>query len=230
MELTMIEESKEFEDDIEESEDRQQPSDYEENDQPLGKESDVDNDSDDVSEPINEGETISNKKPEKLVDKSNMDLSEQELDEIADTTIEVIRELLYFFEAETAEIEEFEGDEGELIFDVVGDNLAMLIGRHGRTLESMQYLVSAIVSKRLGFHYPVIIDVEGYINRRRQKLITLAKSSAAKAIRQKRSVRLRPMSPYERRIIHMALKEDRRVKTESEGVEPNRQVVIHFTR
>ena len=167
---------------------------------------------------------------DRLYDQPSRELTEQELDEIADTTIEAIREILFFFDAEESDIEEYEGDEGELIFDIVGDNLAMLIGRHGRTLESLQYLVSAIVNKRIGFHYPVVVDIEGYLNRRRQKLVALAKSSAARAIRQKKSVRLRPMSPYERRIIHMALKSDRRVKTESEGQEPNRQVVIHFTK
>lgn len=156
------------------------------------------------------------------------ELSDEELDEIADTAIEVLRGILAFFDAEEAEIEEYEGDDMELIFDVVGDNLAMLIGRHGRTLDALQYLVSAIVSKRIGQHYPVVVDVEGYVNRRKQKLVSIAKSSAARVIRQKRSVRLRPMSPYERRIVHMALKGDTRVRTESEGVDPNRQVVIHL--
>jgi len=110
----------------------------------------------------------------------------------------------------------------------VGENLGMLIGRHGRTLEAIQLLVTAIVNRKIGYHYPVVVDVEGYINRRKQKLITLAKTSAARAIRSNRSVRLRPMSPYERRIVHMALKDDRRVRTESEGTDPNRQIVIHL--
>jgi len=165
--------------------------------------------------------------PREAPDDPDLVLSEEELDEIADIAIEVIRNLLGYFDAEEAEIEEYEGDEMELIFDVVGDNLAMLIGRHGRTLEAMQYLVSAIVNKRIGRHYPVVVDVEGYVNRRKQKIVSIAKSSAARAIRQKRSVKLRPMSPYERRIVHMTLKSDNRVRTESEGVDPNRQVVIY---
>lgn len=156
------------------------------------------------------------------------DLSEEELDAIADIAIEVIRELLVHFDAEKAEIEEYEGDEMELIFDIIGSNLAVLIGRHGRTLEAMQYLVSAIVSKRSGTHYPVVVDIEGYVNRRKQKLVSIAKSSAARAIRQRKSVKLRPMSPYERRIIHMALRNESRVRTESEGTDPNRQVVIYL--
>jgi len=170
----------------------------------------------------------SSEKEHHYVNYQELDLSEEDLDEIADAAIDVIRELLYFFNAEESGIEEYEGEENELIFDIVGDNLAMLIGRHGRTLEALQYLVSAIVSKRIGYQYPVVVDVEGYVNRRKQKLISLAKSSAARVIRQKRSVRLRPMSPYERRVVHMALKDDNRVKTESEGSDPNRQVVIYL--
>ncbi|MCL2137798.1 MAG: KH domain-containing protein [Coriobacteriia bacterium] len=156
-----------------------------------------------------------------------MNLTEDDLDNIADTVIDVVRKLLYFFDAEDSEIDEYEGEEQELIFDVVGDNLAVLIGRHGRTLEALQSIVSAVVNKKLGFHYPVVVDIEGYVNRRKQKLIAMARSSAARAIRQKRSVKLRPMSPYERRIVHMALKDDKRIRTESEGVDPNRQVIIY---
>jgi spoIIIJ-associated protein len=157
-----------------------------------------------------------------------MNLSEDELDAIADTTIEVLRKVLYYFNSEQVEIEEYEGDEDELIFDIVGENLGMLIGRHGRTLEAIQLLVSAMVSRKIGYHYPVVIDVEGYVNRRKQKLIALARSSAARAIRSNRSVRLRPMTASERRIVHMTLKEDKRVRTESEGSDPNRQIVIYL--
>ncbi len=153
-------------------------------------------------------------------------LSEEELDSLADTAIEVLRSVLTYFKATGVEIDEYEGEEGELILDVVGDNLAVLIGRHGRTLDALQFVVSSIVNKRVGFRYPLVIDIEGYKQRRRQKLESVAKSSAARAIRQNRDVRLRPMTPYERRIIHVALKDDPRIITSSEGKEPNRQVVI----
>ncbi len=145
---------------------------------------------------------------------------------MADTTIEALRSVLGYFGADEAEIDEYEGEDGELILDIVGDNLAVLIGRHGKTLDSLQFLVSAMVSKKLGFRYPVVIDIEGYKQRRKQKIVSVAKSSAARAIRQKHEVSLRPMNPYERRIIHIALREDRRVMTSSEGIEPNRYVVI----
>ncbi|MDR2196962.1 MAG: KH domain-containing protein [Coriobacteriales bacterium] len=153
-------------------------------------------------------------------------LTDEELDAIADAAIEAINRLLPWFGVENATIEEYEGDEGELIFDIVGENLAILIGRHGRTLDAFQFVVSSMVAKRIGFRHPLQVDVEGYKHRRKQKLVTIAKSSAARALRQKREVRLRPMTPYERRIVHIALRDDPRVSTTSEGVEPNRQVVI----
>ena len=153
-------------------------------------------------------------------------LSEEELDSLADNAMEVLRSVLVYFNAADVEIDEYEGEEGELILDVVGENLAVLIGRHGRTLDALQFVVSSIVNKRVGFRYPLVIDIEGYKQRRRQKLESVAKSSAARAIRQKRDVRLRPMTPYERRIIHVALKDDPRIATSSEGKEPNRQVII----
>jgi spoIIIJ-associated protein len=155
-------------------------------------------------------------------------LTEEELDIIADTAIDAIRGLLGYFGIEEVEIDEYEGDEGELILDIVGDNLAVLIGRHGKTLDSLQFLVSSIVGKRTGYRHPVIIDIEGYKHRRKQKLISIAKSSATRAIRQKREVHLRPMTPYERRIIHVALKNDKRVVTRSEGTEPSRHIVIEL--
>jgi spoIIIJ-associated protein len=154
------------------------------------------------------------------------ELSDEELDKVADTTIETLRQILTFFDAEDCTIDEYEGDDGELIFDVVGENLAVLIGHYGKTLDALQYLVASIVNKKIGFRYPIVVDIEGYRNRRRQKLETLAKSSAARCIRTKKEVRLRPMTPYERRIIHIILRDERRVFTESEGEDPQRQIVI----
>jgi spoIIIJ-associated protein len=163
---------------------------------------------------------------EKNFNEIAVQLSEEELDTIADTTIEVIHQLLRYFGADNAEIDEYEGEEGELIFDIVGDNLAVLIGRHGKTLDSFQFLVSSIVGKKTGYRHPVIVDVEGYKHRRKQKLVSIAKSSATRAIREKHEVKLRPMSPYERRIIHVALKDDKRITTHSDGVEPARYVIV----
>lgn len=159
-------------------------------------------------------------------DQEELELTDEQLDLVADTALEVLREILGYFGARDATIEEYEGDEGEIILDVVGVDLAVLIGRHGRALESLQSLVSAIVHRRLGFRYPVVVDIEGYRHRRRQKIDTMAKSAADRAVRQHTPVKLRPMSPYERRLVHVALRGDDRVVTGSEGVEPNRLVVI----
>lgn len=160
------------------------------------------------------------------VAEDELELTDEQLDLVADTALEVLREILGYFGAKDATIEEYEGDEGEIILDVVGVDLAVLIGRHGRALESLQSLVSAIVHRRLGFRYPVVVDIEGYRHRRRQKIDTMAKSAAERAVRQNTPVKLRPMSPYERRLVHVALRGDDRVVTGSEGVEPNRLVVI----
>lgn len=157
----------------------------------------------------------------------DFELTDEELDEIADTSIDVLKDILSQFEITGAEINEYEGDEGEIILDIVGsDDLAILIGRRGRNLDALQLLVSTIVFKKLGYRYPVTVDVESYKHRQRQKLESLASSAASRAYKQDRDIKLRPMTPYERRLVHMALRNDDRVETFSEGIEPNRCVVV----
>lgn len=158
--------------------------------------------------------------------KAGVELTDDELDTIADVSISIVRSLLSHFGAESSPIDEYEGDEGELILDITAPDLAVLIGRHGRTLEALQTLVSLLVSRKLGFRYPISIDVEGYKSRRHDKVISMAKSAAARAVSQDRKVSLPPMSAYERRLVHIALREDDRIDTHSEGVDPERRVVI----
>ena len=158
--------------------------------------------------------------------KADEDLTDEELDAVADVAITVLRDLLAFFDAADSPIDEYEGDEGELILDVTAPDLAVLIGRHGRTLESLQSLFSLLVSRKLGFRYPVAVDVEGYKSRRHDKVISMAHSAASRAARQHGTVSLPPMSAYERRLVHIALRDDDRVDTHSEGSEPERRVVI----
>ena len=160
------------------------------------------------------------------VEDDSMSLSDEELDNIADTAIAALKDVLKYFNVGEVTIDEYEGDEGELILDITGDDLAVLIGRHGKTLDALQFIISAITVRKIGFRFPVIIDVEGYKNRQRQKLESLARSSASKAASQGRSVKLRPMTPYERRIIHVALRDDPRVDTASEGEGTARHVVV----
>ena len=153
------------------------------------------------------------------------ELTDEELDRVADEAVSIIQSILDGFGID-ATIEEYEGDEGEIILDIVGADLGLLIGRHGRTLDSMQVLVSAITNRRLGFRYPVLVDVEGYRNRRRVKLEEMGQRAAERAVRQKGAVKLRPMSALERRVVHMSLRDDPRVTTASEGEEPFRAVVV----
>ena len=155
-----------------------------------------------------------------------VEITEEELDRIADTAIAALKDILKYFDIGEVTIDEYEGDDGELILDITGADLAVLIGRHGKTLDALQFIVSAITVRTIGYRFPVIVDVEGYKQRQRQKLESLARSSAKKAISQQRSIKLRPMTPYERRIIHIALRDDPRVDTGSEGEGAARHVVI----
>ena len=86
--------------------------------------------------------------------------------------------------------------------------------------------MSSITTRTIGYHYPVVIDVEGYKSRQRQKLESIARSSASRAVSQNRRMKLRPMTPYERRIIHITLRDNPDVETVSEGEGPGRHVVI----
>lgn len=155
-----------------------------------------------------------------------IEVTEEELDAIADTAIAALQDILKYFNVGEVTIDEYEGDEGELILDITGDDLAVLIGRHGRTLDALQFVVSAITVRSMGFRYPVIVDVEGYKSRQREKLESIARSTANKAANQHRSVKMRPMTPYERRIVHIALRDDDRVDTASEGEGSARHVVV----
>ena len=153
-------------------------------------------------------------------------VTDEMLDNIADTAIAALQDILRYFNVGEVTIDEYEGDEGELILDISGDDMAVLIGRHGKTLDALQFIVSMITVRTIGFRYPVVVDVEGYKNRQRQKLESIAHSSANRAASQHRKVGLRPMTPYERRIIHIALRDDDRVETVSEGEGSARHVVV----
>ena len=153
-------------------------------------------------------------------------ITDDELDHIADTAIAFISDILSYMNVGEVEINEYEGDEGELILDLTGGDLAILIGRHGKTLDALQFLVSTATARMIGYRYPVVVDVEGYKGRQREKLESVAYSAADRAVSQNRSVRLRPMTPYERRIIHITLADDPRVETASEGEGTARRVVV----
>ena len=117
-----------------------------------------------------------------------------------------------------------------LNIDLSGEDMGVLIGKRGQTLDSLQYLVSLIVNKESEEYLRVKLDTENYRERRKATLENLAKNIASKVKRTKRPVALEPMNPYERRIIHSALQGDRYVTTKSDGEEPYRHVIVFLKR
>ena len=121
---------------------------------------------------------------------------------------------------------EYDEKEKNMNIDLACEDIGMLIGKRGQTLDSLQYLVSLVVNKETEEYVRVKVDTENYRERRKATLENLAKNMAHKVKRIRRSVSLEPMNPYERRIIHAALQDDKYVTTHSEGDEPYRRVVI----
>lgn len=111
-----------------------------------------------------------------------------------------------------------------IVFD--GEDMGLLIGKRGQTLDSLQYIISLVVNKESDSYIRIKVDTENYRERRKATLENLAKNLAYKVKRTRRPVSLEPMNPYERRVIHSALQNDRYVETHSEGEEPYRKVVI----
>ena len=114
--------------------------------------------------------------------------------------------------------------------DLAGDEMGVLIGKRGQTLDSLQYLVSLVVNREVEEYIRVKVDTEDYRARRKETLENLAKNIAYKVKKTIRPVSLEPMNPYERRIIHSALQNDKYISTHSEGDEPFRRVVVTYKR
>jgi spoIIIJ-associated protein len=121
---------------------------------------------------------------------------------------------------------EIEETSGRVTGTVSGGDLGLLIGRHGQTIDAIQYLANAVVHRRQGEPVEVVIDAEGYRDRRERALCGVADRAAAEAARTGRPVALEPMTSVERKIVHLYLQEMDGVGTSSEGVEPNRHVVV----
>ena len=150
------------------------------------------------------------------------------------TTEDVAKEFLgSIFEAMnlTVQIEiNLNEEEPCLEINLIGEDMGILIGKRGQTLDSLQYLVSLVVNKGREDYLRVKLDTENYRERRKATLESLAKNIAYKVKRTKRPVSLEPMNPYERRVIHSALQNDRYVMTKSEGEEPFRHVVVFLKK
>ena len=114
--------------------------------------------------------------------------------------------------------------------ELSGPNMGVLIGKRGQTLDSIQYLTSLVVNKGKDKYVRIKVDTEDYRNRRKETLESLAKNIAYKVKRSRKPVSLEPMNPYERRIIHSTLQNDKFVSTRSEGEEPFRHVVVYLDK
>jgi len=123
-----------------------------------------------------------------------------------------------------------EKQEKTMIITLFGQNMGLLIGHRGETLDAIQYLVSLLVNKGNEEFIRVVVDTENYRLKREKTLEKLAKRLADKVVKSKRKISLEPMNPYERRIIHATLQDHQYVTTKSEGEEPYRKVVILYKR
>lgn len=121
-------------------------------------------------------------------------------------------------------------EEGALSIELKGENMGILIGKRGQTLDSLQYLTNRVANKMQAGYVRVKLDTEDYRRRRKETLENLARNIAHKVKRTRKPVTLEPMNPYERRIIHSALQGDKNVTTHSEGEEPYRRVVVTLVR
>ena len=146
------------------------------------------------------------------------------------TALDFIRKLIDDMALEGLTVAKKEGSNGDVLITVDGDNAGVLIGHHGETLEAIQYLANLAANKKVAGekreYVRVTVDVEGYRAKREASLRALARRMSAKVIKNKKSVMLEPMNPYERRIVHSEVQGIAGVSTNSIGSENNRRVVI----
>lgn len=149
-------------------------------------------------------------------------------------TMDVVKNFLTrTFEAMNLNVEiesEYDPSENEIHIELKGDEMGMLIGKRGQTLDSLQYLTSLVANKKTEEYVKIKIDTENYRQRRKETIENLARNVASKVKKTGRTVFLEPMNPYERRIIHAELQGDKYVNTHSEGDEPHRKVVVTLNR
>ena len=145
---------------------------------------------------------------------------------VSDAAKDFLKEVFAAMNMEVVVEVTYNEEEDTMDIDLSGEEMGVLIGKRGQTLDSLQYLVSLVVNKGADNYIRVKVDTENYRERRKETLENLAKNIAYKVKRTKRAVSLEPMNPYERRIIHSALQNDKYVATHSEGDEPFRRVVV----
>lgn len=170
-------------------------------------------------------ETAKTREEKKVIERS-----EEEIAAIKEDALKFLNGVFKAMELEVKMKMDYKNAEGNLDIEFLGEDMGILIGKRGQTLDSLQYLTSLVVNKGRQGYIRVKLDTEDYRNRRKETLENLAKSIAYKVRKTRKPVSLEPMNPYERRIIHSALQGNRYVETYSEGNEPYRHVVVKLKR
>ena len=168
-------------------------------------------------------------KPAELEDGEGDPVVNEETMQVASNVVRDLLEKMHVKAAIQAKIGEAADDVDSrvILIDIQGDDLSFLIGRHSEVLHSLQYITSLIVGREVGHWVPLVIDVQGYRERRERQLRQMATRMAEQVAKTGRRISLEPMSATERRIIHLALRDNSQIMTESIGEEPNRKVVIY---
>ena len=164
------------------------------------------------------------KAPKKKAEKPQ--LTPEKIEEINEKALVFLKDVFKAMNLNVDISTSYSDETGILTINMEGEDMGMLIGKRGQTLDSLQYLVSLVVNKGIDGYIHVKADTENYRERRKQTLENLARNISGKVKRTRKSVTLEPMNPYERRIIHSSLQNDRFVTTYSEGEEPYRRVVV----
>ena len=154
----------------------------------------------------------------------------KKVETVADKTRTYLVSLFKAMDIETEISIDYDEDNSNMNINLEGSEMGILIGKRGQTLDALQYLISLFVNKESESYIRVKLDTENYRARRKDTLENLAKNIAFKVKRGRRSITLEPMNPYERRIIHSALQNDKYVATRSEGEEPYRKVVVYLKK
>ena len=176
-----------------------------------------------AKQPVAEPEDEENPAP------ASGDVVNEETMKIAQNVVRDLMEKMRVKATINAKIGEAEDDMDSrvIMIDIQGDDLSYLIGRHSEVLHSLQYITSLIVGREVGHWVPLVLDVQGYRERRERQLRQMATRMADQVIKTGRRISLEPMPATERRIIHLALRGNSQITTESIGEEPNRKVVIY---
>ena len=165
-----------------------------------------------------------------LIGKKDAVIKVRKKSNLIDDTYEFLDKMFAAMNMKVKSTIDYNEENRTMNIDFAGDEMGILIGKRGQTLDSLQYLISLVVNKESDSYIKVKVDTEDYRERRKATLENLAKNLSYKVKRTRRPVTLEPMNPYERRIIHSALQNDRYVETHSEGDEPYRKVVITLKR